>query len=215
MPLRSLAVAVAAAAATLLLAGPAGAYRASFAGTSFATFTIAPGNMDCVKVDDDVIGWTGDCDPINVLFPGQTLPSVVARLHAAGWIDTEGSTQWLYFGDATLVPVEAQLAVPDSIDPTARYHVRLWQVGGHLVVGAVHHESGTPHHIDMDWDAAAAFLAQPLCSTWCGSVSLPVQLRLQNGSPEWRGFANDGVATVIWRTPRKKAAKPRAVAPTG
>ncbi|HLX19146.1 MAG TPA: hypothetical protein VKR23_03245 [Gaiellaceae bacterium] len=198
MLVRSLAVV----AAALLFAGSAQAYRASFGGVAFAAFTIAPGNMDCVQVDDDVVGWTGDCDPIDVLFPGQTMQTVLARLHAAGWVDTTGSTEWLYYGDSTLVPVQAQLAVPDGTDPTMRYHVRLWQVGAHLVVGAVHHEHGSPHKIDMAWDAAEAFLAQGLCATWCGHVMLPMQLWIQQGSPMWRGFGNDGMATVIRRAPR-------------
>jgi hypothetical protein len=194
---RLLALAAASVATVLVLAGVAGANRGSYAGASFAVFTIAPGNMNCVQVDDDVIGWTGDCDPINVLFPGQTLQSVIARLHAAGWSDASGSTQWLYSSDSTLVPVAAQLAVADAFDPTMRYHVRLWQAGPGLVVGAVHHEHGTPHRIDMDWDAAESFLARPLCSSWCRRVTFSSQWSVQGGSPRWRGWSNDGTATVI------------------
>ena len=144
---RSLALAAAVVAA-LAPAGAAGAVRDSYGPVSFVPFTMAPGNMDCVRVHDDVVGWTGDCDPVNVLFPAQTLGMVLSRLHAAGWVDVGGSTQWLYFGDATLVPVQAQLGVPDGTDPTMRYHVRLWQAGPGLVVGAVHHEHGDPHRID-------------------------------------------------------------------
>ena len=194
---RLLALAAVSVAAALTLADGAGANRGSFGGVSFAVFTIAPGNMSCVRVDDDVVGWTGDCDPINVLFPGQTLQGVTARLHAAGWTDTSGSTQWLYFAGSTLVPVEAQLAFPDGSDPTMRYHVRLWQAGARLVVGAVHHEHGTPHQIDLDWDAAERFLAWPLCASWCRRLTLASQWSLQNGSPRWRGWNNDGAATVI------------------
>src|SRR5690348_18270410 len=90
---RALALSAASVATALVLAGAAAAGRGSYGGVAFAAFTIAPGNMNCVQVDDDVVGWTGDCDPINVLFPDQTLQSVIARLHAAGWGDTSGSTQ--------------------------------------------------------------------------------------------------------------------------
>jgi hypothetical protein len=41
-----------------------------------------------------------------------------------------------------------------------------------------------------------AFLAAPLCSSWCEHVPLPHQQAIQGG-PLWRGLANDGVATVI------------------
>jgi hypothetical protein len=206
---RFLVLAAAAVVTALVLAGAAWADRGSYAGVSFAAFTIAPGNMDCVQVDDDVVGWTGDCDPINVLFPGQTLQGVIARLHAAGWSDTAGSTQWLYFGDTTLVPVAAQLAVASASDSTMRYHVRLWQAGPGLVVGAVHHEHGAPHRIDMGWDMAESFLAQPLCSTWCRSVTFSSQWSAQNGSPRWRGWSNDATATVI-PVGRKYAQRARA-----
>jgi hypothetical protein len=215
--LRTLAAVLAA----LALAPAADAFRGSFHGATFAAFTIAPGNMDCVQVHDDVLGWTGDCDPVNVVFPRATLGSVVARLHAAGWIDTTGSTQWLYFGDATLVPVAAQLALPDGPDPTMRYHVRLWQAAPHLVLGAVHHEHGTPHRIDMDWDAAEGVLARSLCSGACGRLAIPVQWTLQNGAADWRGWSNDAVATVIppqastppATVPRSPAGRRAAAAP--
>lgn len=189
--------------AALALGGPR-----VYGGPPFAPFTIAPGNMDCVQVDDPVIGWTGDCDPVNVLFPRQTLASVVNRLEAAGWSAATGSTQWLYFGSADLVPVQAQLGLPDDgADPTMRYHVRLWQVAPGLVVGAVHHEHGTPHRIDLDWDAAERFLAVPLCSPRCGHVVLPAQASLANGSGRWRGWANDAIATVI-PSPARPASTP-------
>lgn len=194
---RALALSAASVATALVLAGAAAAGRGSYGGVAFAAFTIAPGNMNCLQVDDDVVGWTGDCDPINVLFPDQTLQSVIARLHAAGWGDTSGSTQWLYFGDSTLVPVAAQLAFAGVSDPTMRYHVRLWQAGPALVVGAVHHEHGTPHQIDMAWDAAESFLARPLCSSWCRRTTFSSQWSVQGGSPRWRGWNNDGTATVI------------------
>jgi len=169
----------------------------AYAGPPFSPFTIAPGNMDCIQVHDPTVGWTGDCDPVNVLFPRQTLASVVARLRALGWSVTSGSTEWMYFGSARLVPVQAQLGMADGADPTMRYHVRLWQAAPDLVVGAVHHEHGTPHRIDLDWDAAERFLAAPMCATRCRHMELPGQASLENGSGRWRGWANDAIATVI------------------
>ena len=94
-----------------------------------------------------------------------------------------------------------QLGWPDGPDPTQRYHVRLWQVAPNLTVGNVHHEHGTPHQIDMAWDQAEAFLATPLCSTWCRQLALPAQAALQNGTSTWRGWPNDAIATVIPASP--------------
>jgi hypothetical protein len=201
-------LAAAAAAAALALAGSAGAVTDSYDGVVFYPFTMAPGNMDCVDWHDDVAGWAKNCDPVDVLFPGQTLDVVIARLHAAGWIDTGGGTQYLYFADQASVAAEAQLAIADGNDPTMRYHVRLWQAGPTLVVGGVHHEHGTPHKIDLDWDAAEAFLAHDLCSSWCARAYLPTQDAMQNHTGTWRGWANDATATVIPLAPPAPAAVP-------
>ena len=72
-----------AACAALTLAGSAAAVTDTYDGISFSPFTIAPGNADCVDERDPVLGWTKNCDPVNVLFPGQSLDAVVARLLAA------------------------------------------------------------------------------------------------------------------------------------
>lgn len=165
-------------------------------GDAFGPFTIDPTNPACVAMTEPSIGATRLCDPINVIFPGQNLAQVVARLQAAGWSNGSGTVQWLDLNTPTLIPVGWQLGWPDGPDPTQRYHVRLWQVAPDLTVGNVHHEHGTPHQIDMPWDQAEAFLAAPLCSWWCRHVPLPQQAALQDGDL-WRGWANDAIATVI------------------
>jgi hypothetical protein len=193
----------AAASAALTFAGTAAAATETYAGVTFSPFTIGPGNNDCVDANDPVLGWMKNCDPIDVLFPGQTLDVVVSRLEAAGWVVAGGGVQYLQLSDpANPMPVQVQLAVPDNgPDSTMRYHVRLWQAGPTLTVGAVHHEHGEPHKIDLAWDAAEAFLATPLCGTWCQQVELPVQTSLESTPGMWRGWPNDGLATVIPLTP--------------
>ena len=162
---------------------------------AFGPFTLDPSNADCVPATLPSIGATRLCDPINVIFPDQSLASVVARLQAAGWSNGSGTMQWLAVGQS-LVPLGWQLGWPDGPDPTQRYHVRLWQVAPNLTVGNVHHEHGTPHQIDMPWDEAEAFLATPLCSWWCRHVAIEAQAALQGGEL-WRGWENDTLATVI------------------
>lgn len=165
--------------------------------SAFGPYTVDPGNGDCVAATEPGIGATRLCDPINIIFPDQSLDAVLARLHAAGWSNGSGSEQWLHFDTSTLVPVEWQLGWPDGSDPTQRYHVRLWQVAPNLTVGNVHHEHGTPHQIDMPWDEAEAFLATPLCSWWCEHLPIEAQTTQQGGTDFWRGWGNDGIATVI------------------
>ena len=191
-----------AACAALMLAGTAAALTDTYDGVAFSPFTIAPGNNDCVDENDSVLGWIKNCDPVNVLFPGQSLDVVVARLQAAGWVVAGGGVQYLQLADAAEpVPVQIQLGLPDGTDPTMRYHVRLWQADATLTVGSVHHEHGEPHKIDLAWDAAEAFLATPLCGAWCAHTLLPVQSSLQTVPGMWRGWPNDGLATVIAITP--------------
>lgn len=187
--------------AALLAAAAIGAVQSARAdappSTAFGAFTVDPGNGDCVAATEPGIGATRLCDPINIIFPNQSLGSVVARLQAAGWSNGSGSVQWLHFATNTLVQVEWQLGWQDGPDPTQRYHVRLWQVAPNLTVGNVHHEHGTPHQIDMPWDQAETFLAAPLCSWWCQHLPLPDQAAMQGDSMLWRGWLNDAVATVI------------------
>jgi hypothetical protein len=208
----------------LVLAGAAAAATDSYDGIPFYPFTMAPDNADCVAWTDDTAGPTRNCDPVNVLFPHQSIDVVAGRLRVANWTDSGGGTQWLYFAGGANVAVQAQLAVPDPSDPSMRYHVRLWQAGPDLVVGSVHHEHGTPHKIDLAWDAAEAFLAGGLCGSWCSHVPLPMQSSMQQGSGQWRDWANDATATVIPLPPppppavkhvvaKKKHPKKRAATP--
>ena len=193
-----LAVAVCA----LALCGSAGALTTdSYDGVAFYPFTVDPGNADCVPWTEPGVGATRNCDPINLIFPSQSLATVVARLHAAGWTDAGGTVQWLHFAGTNLVAVQWQLGWPDGPDPTQRYHVRLWQAAPNLTIGNVHHEHGTPHQIDIAWDAAEAFLARPLCALWCQYADLQEQRAIEGDSGLWRGWGNDEVATVIPQTP--------------
>ena len=180
----------------LIGATPAAAASPPWDGVSFHPYSVDPGNADCVPWSDPVIGTTHECDPIDLIFPGQSLPQVVDRLHAAGWTDTGGTSQWLYV-DGVLVPAGAQLGRADGPDPTQRYHVRIWQAATDVVVGNVHHEHGSPHRIDMAWDEAEAFAATGLCASWCGHVHLTAADAIQGPDGSWRGWPNDGDATVV------------------
>jgi len=204
--------------AALLAAAAIGAVQPARAdappSTAFGAFTVDPGNADCVAATEPGIGATRLCDPINLIFPNQSLASVIRRLQAAGWSNASGSTQWLHFATNTPVPVQWQLGWQDGPDPTQRYHVRLWQVAPNLTVGNVHHEHGTPHQIDMAWDEAEAFLAKPLCSWWCRHLPLADQAALQGDGMLWRGWLNDAVATVIpAQPPATPPAQPTRVKP--
>jgi hypothetical protein len=192
--------------AVVLAAPPA------WTGVPFHPYSVDPGNDDCVAWNDTAIGMTRDCDPINLVFPGESAADVVARLHAAGWVDTGGTTQWLYVPPA-LVQVQAQLEQHDGADPTQRYHIRLWEAAPGLTVGNVHHEHGSPHHIDMPWDDAESFTAAGVCADWCQHVHLTASDAIQGGDGAWRGFENDGNATVVPPAPPPAAAAQPAAAP--
>jgi hypothetical protein len=206
-------LAILAALAAALLAAPAvaaGAPSEIVGDVQFYPFSVDAENASCAQVTDTPVGPTYACDPVNLVFPGQSLAAVVARLHAAGWIDVAASVQSLVVGEGSLVPATAQLAEPDGPDPTQRYHVRLWEAAPTVTLGNVHHERGSPHAIDRAWDDAEAHLAAPLCSTWCGHVAFAGQQALQGG-PAWRGWGNDGVATMIAAHPPdpQKPRKPK------
>jgi hypothetical protein len=177
-------------------AAPAAAAPPTWDGPAFHPYTLDPANLDCIGWSDTVIGTTRDCDPVNLVFPGQPLGAVLARLHAAGWVDVTGATQWLYAGSA-LTAVQAQVAQADGPDPTQRYHMRLWELAPGLTVANVHHEHGSPHRIDMSWDEAESFAAVGVCAAWCQHVHLSAADPIQGPSGLWRGFANDGDATVV------------------
>ena len=183
-----------------------------WSGTPFHPYSVDPGNADCVAWSDTTIGMTHDCDPINLVFPDQDLAAVVARLHAAGWVDTTGNPQWLYEPPG-LIPVGAQVMQADGPDPTQRYHVRLWQAAPGLTVGNVHHEHGEPHHIDMAWDDAESFAVRGVCAAWCGHVHLSGSDAIQGSSGMWRGFANDGDATVVPISPASTGSPPLTGSP--
>lgn len=175
-------------------ASPIDAGWDTVAGVSFHPFTTDEANQSCVAWSDPSGITTRNCDPVNVVFPGQTLAQVQYRLQLVGWSVVDAAVQRLHFGDAMNWPAPG-LQMAQAQNATDRYHVRLWQVGPD-VVGNVHHDAGSPHVVDQAWDTSEAYLAGELCSTWCEHARLPHQQAIQGG-PTWRGLANDGVATVI------------------
>jgi hypothetical protein len=202
--------------AALLLAVPAAASPIdsnwdTVAGVSFHPFTTDEVNADCVAWSDPSGITTRNCDPVNIVFPNQTLAQVQYRLRVVGWtVVVDGAVQRLHFGAAmNWAPTDLQMEQAQTA--TDRYHTRLWQVGPD-VVGNVHHDAGSPHYLDLPWDTSESYLAGLLCSSWCQHVPLPHQQAIQNG-PTWRGLANDGVATVIPLNPPPPPAAP-APAPT-
>ena len=190
----------------LAVIGAAAALAVSdtYQSVSFHPFTTDPDNTTCVDWPEES---TKNCDPVNLVFPETTWQQVREALQAAGWTSGSGSTQWLHFNDATLVPQDGQIVLQEGF--LHRYHLRLWQVPGSnppVTLGAAHHEEGFfTHTIDMAWEDAEAFVAGQLCDSGssCGSSGdLTQQLNIQSLDPDgdpgtWRGWANDGSATVF------------------
>ncbi len=176
----------------------------TYESVSFHPFTMDPDNNTCVDWPEES---TKNCDPVNLVFPEATWQQVREALQAEGWTSGSGSTQWLHFNDATLVPQDGQIVLQEGF--LHRYHLRLWQVPGSnppVTLGAVHHEQGLfTHTIDMAWEDTEAFVAGQLCDSGssCGSTGdLTQQLNIQSLDPDgdpgtWRGWANDGSATVF------------------
>jgi hypothetical protein len=148
-----------------------------------------------------------NCDPVNVIFVGRSPAQVRDLLRGAGWTTFDlGSTQRLHFATSAQVAQDMQVFRPDgrnSAGQSLRYHVRLWRVrdvAPMVTVGAVHHERrvGFSDAIDRSWDASEAFVGGQLCGGRCyGTGVLPKQSQMQGGDGEWRGWANDGRATVF------------------
>jgi hypothetical protein len=197
---RALVAAVGAALCALTLAAVAtadgGTPRDSYLGVSFHPFTTDGGNGACIPWSDPTGAVTRNCDPVNVLFPDQTLAQVEQRLAEHGWVPGSGSTQQLLFGGGSVgVPEDAQMIFPQ--DAADRFHVRLWQLPG-FVAGAVHHDLGVTNHVvDIPWDVSEAFLATPICATWCEHIALPDQSAIEGGTGLWRGLPNDATATIL------------------
>ena len=180
------------------------AVSGTYESVSFHPFTMDPDNTTCVDWPEES---TKNCDPVNLVFPDATWQQVSAALEAEGWASGSGSTQWLHFNDAALVPQDGQLVLQEGF--LHRFHLRLWQVPGSnppVTLGAVHHESGfLTHSIDMAWEDAEAFVAGQLCvsGSSCASTGpLVEQLDIQSLDPDgdsntWRDWANDGSATVF------------------
>ncbi len=183
---------------------PAFSVSDTYGGVFFHPFTTDPDNNTCVDWLEES---TKNCDPVNLVFPNMTWQQVGEAFQAEGWTSGSGSTQWLHFNDATLVPQDGQIVLQEGF--FLRYHLRLWQVPDSdppLTLGAVHHEEGLfTHTIDMAWEDAEAFVAGQLCGSGfpCASTGpLVEQLVIQSLDPDgdsntWRGWANDGTATVF------------------
>ena len=159
-------------------------------------FTSHPWNEDCMP-DDTGVRY---CDPVNLVFVGQTLDEVKLSLLAEGWITSSrrGSDQYLRWGSQEYHRHDLQLHFYESL--RARYHVRLWESPDKsIVVGAVHHESGVIHHtIDIAWDDAQQFVEDQLCDDQCGtSPVLSQHSPVQGETDLWRGMTNDGRVSII------------------
>ncbi len=189
----------------LIGATVASAVSDTYEGVSFHPFTMDADNDTCVDWPTES---SKNCDPVNLFFPNATWQQVREALQAEGWTTSEsGSTQYLHFDTATTFPQDEQIFLREDL--FNRYHMRLWQVPGSdppVTLGAVHHEQGLfTHTIDMAWEDTEAIVAGQLCGagTSCGTTGpLTEQLDIQSLDPDgdpntWRGWANDGSATVF------------------
>ena len=111
----------------------------TYRGVDFHPFTMA----GCTAPDDESHG-VGNCDPVNLIFPGKTWWQVRDALTAAGWTTLGfGSSQLMHFTESTvLVSQHVQLFYYDGLD--TRYHVRIWQGPKQTTIASVHHERGAP-----------------------------------------------------------------------
>ena len=175
--------------------GPLQPGSESYNATGFYPFTLG----DCTPPRSDSYG-RGLCDPVNLIFPGQTWEELVEDLRQLGWTPLGlGSNQWLQLG-AQPVTFRQNVQLYFWENDGSRYHLRLWQAGA-VTFGAVHHEKSiTQHVIDMDWEDAEAYVAGLLCGQGWTCSQTPTLVRqdeLQNGNGFWRGWRNDARATVI------------------
>ena len=211
MKLRPVVLVVGLVVAWSVVGAQAAGAQSDVVGTAtFHPFTMDSTNTTCVPWANEPSGPTRNCDPVDLVFPGKTWQQVQTILKGRGWTTFgSGSTQVLHFADPlVLVTQSTQLFRSDGF--FERYHVRLWQVPGvnpPIVVGAVHHERTLGNDtIDKSWEASEAFVASQLCTAALGSCSpsavLAQQAAIQASTPggtatSWRGWANDGRATVI------------------
>ena len=184
----------------LAMTGTAAAETDVYSGVAFHPLTLDEDNSTCIPWTDSDIGQTRNCDPVNLIFPGRTWMEVRDLLLSQGWSTIGlGSGQWLHYDGPDVYPEDEQLYKSDGNN--TRYHIRLWQAPGNTLVtfAAVHHESVIlVHTIDMAWEQVEAFVGQQLCAPDCEQTGpLAEQIRMQGGDEEWRGWANNGSATVI------------------
>jgi hypothetical protein len=174
--------------------GKLGASTDYYGSLAFHPFTLE----NCTPPTPDSHG-RGNCDPVNLIFPGKTVTQVRYALQARGWTTWGfGSTQYMHFNTDSLTPQNIQMYRYEGF--TTRYHIRLWQGPGPVTIASVHHEQGFfTHTLDRDWEHSEAFIASQLCATArsCGLASLPEQDATQGADGEWRGLANDARARVI------------------
>jgi|GEM_PF-5313009 len=187
----------------LLFANIASAVSDTYGGVLFHPFTMDPNNNTCVPWTENGTA-TRNCDPVNLIFPEQTVSDVHAELAGKGWSTSGfGSDQLLHFADETIFLTQnLQLYWNENI--SSRYHIRLWQASGNILMtlGAVHHESGfLVHTIDRSWEDSEVFVAGLLCGSGftCDETGLLSEqyFNIQGGAPVWRDWENNGYATVI------------------
>jgi PKD repeat protein len=183
----------------LAMTGSAAAETDDYLGVAFHPFTLDGDNNTCVPWTDSDVGQTRNCDPVNLVFPGRTWMEVRDLLLDESWsLSGGGSSQWLHYDGQALYIENEQLYKPGTIFGP-RYHIRLWQAPGNTLVtfAAVHHEDFF-HNIDMAWEQAESNVANALCAPACEQSGLLTQQdAIQGEDGEWRGWANNGSATVI------------------
>lgn len=187
----------------LLFANIASAVSDTYGGVLFHPYTMDPNNDTCVPWTENGTA-TRNCDPVNLIFPEQTVIDVHAELAGKGWSTSGfGSDQLLHFADENIFLTQnLQLYWNENI--SSRYHIRLWQAPGNILMtlGAVHHESGfIVHTIDRSWEDSEVFVAGLLCGGGftCDETGLLFEQydNIQGGAPVWRNWENNGSATVI------------------
>lgn len=173
--------------------------------TTFAPFT--------ARVDDDEDGsfHLREFDPINLVFPGQTLDDVAGAFERSGWVEPRsGAVHSLRLDKDRLVEQSAQYAFYDEDD--RRYHIRLWALLDPAVLAAAHHErefvaeGRVRHHVDAGFETAEAFIVGHLVGRGefvrARRAFLDEQARRQRADGNrtgWRGWENHPRASVLYR----------------
>ena len=87
-------------------------------------------------------------DPINLVWPSNTVSTVKSEMLDEGW--TDYPTQYSRYVADPQWGWAAGDGVADSVTrPNGGYHVRLWQMSSGAVVANAHHDTASPHTADQ------------------------------------------------------------------